>query len=93
MSNCFKCPYFHGSDPHTQRLGGGRHSTDDVRLEVRLRTVLSDLLQDTVTDVILVKVHQLLDKVRFTWMNEMKLRLKTCAGIYLLFQIHTGILF
>ena len=58
--------HLHGAHPHAQRARSQRHTAHDLRLEVRLRAVLRDLLQDAVADVVLVKVHQLLDEGTLT---------------------------
>ena len=58
--------HLHGAHPHAERLRGGRHAADDLRVEVGLGTVLADLLQHAVADVVLVEVHQLLDEVLVT---------------------------
>ena len=57
---------FHRTDPHAQRLGGEGHAADDVWLEVRLDDVRSDLLEDTVRDVVFVEVDELFDEVWIT---------------------------
>ncbi len=58
--------HLHGPDPHAERLRGEGDAAYDVGLEVGLHAVLSDLLQHAVSNVVLVKVHQLLDEVGFT---------------------------
>lgn len=68
--------HVHSSHPQTERLRSRRDTANYLGIEVRLGAILTNLLQDTVADVILVKVHQLFDEVLITcWSRQKQLTL------------------
>lgn len=51
--------FFHGDDPHAERLGRHRHHANLFRLEFRVRRVLGNGSERPVGDVVLVEVSKL----------------------------------
>ena len=59
----------HRSHPHAQRLGCCGNATNHLRHKLRLIAELVDPLENLVADVVLVKVHQLLQEGGVTCMH------------------------